>query len=97
MSDFTVSLAELRKLKKKLEESESQLEEALRRMEATGPKNLGKRSLDKACEDFEDSWEHGLSETKKRIKTLNEALPAIIKAYEKTEEEIKSGMDKSGG
>ncbi|MEF3112473.1 hypothetical protein [Streptomyces chrestomyceticus] len=97
MSDFSVDLAQLRKLKKKLEDSESQMEEALRRMKETGPKNLGKRSLDKACEDFEGDWEHGLKETKKRLKTLNEALPAILKAYEKTEEEIKHGFANSGG
>ncbi|WP_405412915.1 hypothetical protein [Streptomyces decoyicus] len=66
-------------------------------MKDTGPKNLGKRSLDKACEDFEGDWEHGLKETKKRLKTLNGALPAILKAYEKTEEEIKSGFAKAGG
>ncbi|MEU7150019.1 hypothetical protein AB0B15_18600 [Streptomyces sp. NPDC045456] len=97
MSDFSVDLAQLRKLKKKLEDSESQMEEALRRMKDTGPKNLGKRSLDKACEDFEDDWEHGLKETKKRLKTLNEALPSILKAYEKTEEEIKQGFANSEG
>ncbi|MCB5910170.1 hypothetical protein [Streptomyces pinistramenti] len=97
MADFTADLAQLRKLKKKLEDSESQLEEALRRMKDTGPKNLGKRPLDKACETFEDDWEHGLKETKKRLKTLNEALPAILNAYEKTEEEIESGFAKAGG
>ncbi len=96
MSDFTVSLGELRKLKKKLEDSEAELEEALRRMKDTGPKNLGKRVLDKACEDFEEGWEHGLSETKKRLKILNEALPAILKAYEQTEAEIKGALDGSG-
>ncbi|MET9792210.1 hypothetical protein [Streptomyces canus] len=41
MSDFKVSLDELRRLKKKLEDSESQLDEALRRMKDTGPKDLG--------------------------------------------------------
>ncbi|MFD8592819.1 hypothetical protein ACFV1B_25285 [Streptomyces sp. NPDC059637] len=87
----------MRKLKKKLEDSETQLEEALRRMKDTGPKNLGKRSLDKACEDFEDDWEHGLSETKKRLKILNEALPEILKGYEQTEEEIKGAMNGTGG
>ncbi|KEF04948.1 MULTISPECIES: hypothetical protein [Streptomyces] len=97
MADFTVSLSELRRLKKKLEDSEKQLEEALRRMLETGPKNLGKRSLDKACEDFHDDWEHGLKETKKRLKTLNEALPAIIKAYEETEDGIQEGFKKAGG
>ncbi|MGD6742946.1 hypothetical protein ACOKM3_13995 [Streptomyces sp. BH106] len=96
MADFTVSLDELRKLKRKLEDSETQLDEAMRRMEETGPKNLGKRVLDKACEDFEESWEHGLSETRKRIKVLNEALPAIIKSYEHTEHEIKGAFDKTG-
>lgn len=65
MADFTTDLAQLRNLKKKLEDSESQLEEALRRMKDTGPKNLGKRSLDKACEDFEGDWggEHGEAQT----------------------------------
>lgn len=96
MADFTVSLGELRKLKTKLEDSEAQLDEAMRRMKDTGPKNLGKRVLDKACEDFEESWDHGLSKTKERIKVLNEALPAIIAAYEQTEEEIKSAFANTG-
>lgn len=58
MADFTVSLGELRKLKKKLEDSETEFEEALRRMKDTGPKNLRKRVLDKACENFEEGWVH---------------------------------------
>ncbi|ARF55622.1 hypothetical protein [Streptomyces gilvosporeus] len=96
MADFTVSLDELRKLKKKLADSETQLEEALRRMKDTGPKNLGRRSLDKACEDFEDDWESGLSKIKERIKVLNEALPHILKAYEQTEEEINDAVNGAG-
>jgi uncharacterized protein YukE len=96
MADFKVSLDELRKLKKKLEDSQSQLDEAMRRMKDTGPKDLGKRVLDKACEDFEDSWEFGLGKTQERIKTLNDALPAILKAYEQTEQEIQGAFQHTG-
>ncbi|MFF0095596.1 hypothetical protein ACFYSF_37565 [Streptomyces canus] len=96
MADFQVSLDELRRLKKKLEDSESQLDEAMRRMKDTGPKDLGKRVLDKACEDFEASWEFGLGKTRERIKVLNDALPAIIKAYEQTEQEIQGAFAHTG-
>jgi uncharacterized protein YukE len=96
MADFRVSLDELRKLKKKLEDSQAQLDEAMRRMKDTGPKGLGKRVLDKACEDFEDGWEFGLGKTRQRIKVLNDALPAIIKAYEQTEQEIQGAFQHTG-
>ena len=96
MADFKVSLDELRRLKKKLEDSQAQLDEAMRRMKDTGPKDLGKRVLDKACEDFEDSWEFGLGKTQERIKVLNDALPAIIKAYEQTEQEIQGAFQHTG-
>jgi exonuclease VII small subunit len=96
-SSFEVDLDELRRLKKKLQASKERLEESLRRMKDTGPKNLGKRSLDSACEDFEDDWEHGLSETKKRIQTLEEGVDAILKNYEKTEAEIQKSLSSSTG
>jgi len=44
MADFKVSLDELRRLKKKLEDSESQLDEALRRMKDTGPSEYAPRA-----------------------------------------------------
>ncbi|NLU66045.1 hypothetical protein [Streptomyces sp. HNM0574] len=97
MADFEVDLAELRKLKSKLTSSKDRMEESLRRMKDTGPKNLGKRSLDAACEDFEDDWEHGLSETKKRIEILEEGIDAILKNYEKTESEIHKSLTSSTG
>lgn len=96
MADFKVSLDELHKLKRKLEDSQSQLDEAMRRMKDTGPKDLGKRVLDKACEDFQDCWEFGLGKTQERIKVLNDALPAIIKAYEQTEQEIQGAFQHTG-
>ncbi|RAJ69105.1 hypothetical protein K378_01994 [Streptomyces sp. Amel2xB2] len=94
-ADFQVDLSELRQLKQKLTKSKDRLEESLRRMKDTGPKNLGKRSLDSACEDFEDDWEHGLNETKKRIEILEEGIDAILKNYEKTESEIHKSLTQS--
>jgi hypothetical protein len=99
MADFKVGLDELRKLKRKLEDSRSQLDGVRRRMKDTGPKDLGKRDLDKACEDFEDfedSWEFGLGKTQERIKVHNDALPAIIKAYNQTEQEIRGAFQHTG-
>ena len=95
--DFEVDLGELRKLKSKLKSSKERLEESLRRMKDTGPKNLGKHSLDRACADFEDDWEHGLNETKERIQTLEDGIDAILKNYEKTEAEIHKSLTSSTG
>lgn len=93
ISGFRTDLAELRQLRSKLTENDEQLADALKRMKDTGPKNLGRRSLDSACEDFEDDWSYGLQKTQERVKTLKEGLDKIIKGYEKTEQSIDHTMD----
>jgi len=45
MADSKVSLDELRRLKKELEDSESQLDGALHRMKDTGPKGIALATL----------------------------------------------------
>lgn len=61
MGDFSVDVTSLRALSWRLRAGANELGAALAALSGATPGRLGTPSLDEACQDFQQQWQHGMS------------------------------------
>ncbi|BAJ30381.1 MULTISPECIES: hypothetical protein [Kitasatospora] len=87
---FRVEVDELSKLMQQLKDSQQDMREALRAMRDTGPKTTGTKDLDRACDDFDDSWQDAITRISQGVEALEAKLDQTCKNYGETEEALRA-------
>ncbi|WP_406283176.1 hypothetical protein [Embleya sp. NBC_00896] len=68
------------------------MDKALNALEDVGPKSLGTKGLDDACDDFHDEWQYGLKIIREDIGKVVDALRQNVVNYDDTEGQIAGGL-----
>lgn len=100
MSDFEVDLAKLQMLSTRLDESGATMTGALDAMRGAQAAQLGDPDLQRACEEFRESWDHGLGKTAECVKVVREKIDQTRESYAAVEQalvDLISGLaDRTG-
>ncbi|MGC0420541.1 hypothetical protein [Embleya sp. AB8] len=68
------------------------MDKALNALEDAGPKSLGTKGLDDACDDFHDEWQYGLKIIREDIAKVVDALRQNVVNYDGIEEQISGRL-----
>ncbi|WP_231591141.1 hypothetical protein [Saccharothrix sp. ST-888] len=85
---------ELDRLLQQLHQSQDDLRSALNAMRDTGPKSTGSKSLDRACDDFHDSWNDAIKLISNGTDQIEEKLRETADDYTGTEQAIRDALGK---
>lgn len=88
MSDFEVDLAKLQMLSTRLDESGAMMTGALDAMRGAQASQLGDPDLQRACEEFRESWDYGLGKTVDCIEVIREKVDQTHNWYAETEQAL---------
>lgn len=91
-SYFRVEVGELDRLIKQLKQSRQDMREALTAMRDTGPRTTGSKALDRACDDFDDSWQDAITKIAQGTEAIEGKLEETRKGYVETEEAVRAAM-----
>ncbi|WP_354638705.1 hypothetical protein [Kitasatospora camelliae] len=91
---FRVEVNELDRLLKQLKQSQEDMRDALTAMRDTGPKTTGSKALDRACDDFDDSWQDAITKIAQGTEAIEGKLEETRKGYMETEEAVRDAMTK---
>lgn len=81
MSGFFVDLDALTALGQQLEGAREQLDGALAALGETAAGQLGTDDLDRACDEFRQSWSHGLGKLGECVQAVGEGIVAARAEY----------------
>lgn len=90
--DFTVEIGGLKALGDNLRHCADNLDGALDAMNTIGGDSLGRSSLDDACDDFQDSWRHGLEKIRESSEKLVKGVDASRKDYAEVDGVLRKGF-----
>jgi hypothetical protein len=90
--DFTVEIGGLKALGGNLRHCADNLEGALDALNTIGGDSLGRSSLDDACNDFQDSWRHGLDKIRECSQKLVDGVDASRKDYAEVDGVLRKGF-----
>ncbi|MEV4557055.1 type VII secretion target [Kitasatospora sp. NPDC049285] len=91
---FRVEVSELDRLLRQLKESRQEMREALSAMRDTGPKTTGSKALDRACDDFDDSWQDAITRIAQGVEAIEGKLRETSRNYAETDEAIRAAFAK---
>lgn len=94
---FRVEVGELDRLTKQLKDSQQDMRDALHAMRDTGPKTTGSKALDRACDDFDDSWQDAITRISQGIEALEGKLQETCRTYSETEQAIRDMFTGAAG
>ncbi|MFJ3220478.1 WXG100 family type VII secretion target [Kitasatospora sp. NPDC086801] len=91
---FRVEVNELDRLLQQLKHGQCDLRAALNAMRDIGPKSTGSTSLDRACDDFHDSWHDAIKLISDGTAQIEDKLRETAKDYTETEQAIRDAFGK---
>lgn len=92
MADFAVDIEALTALGSDLERSREQLGAALAVMRDIGAASLGTDGLDRACQEFQESWAYGLGRLGECIDAVRAGVEATALAYAEVDRGMAEGF-----
>ncbi len=101
MNDFfQVDLDALQRFITSLRDSGQQMDSAMKSMKSMDAGKIGTDELDRAAEEFQDTWQYGLGQLKEKIKVTNDGVHAAQRKYQEVEQQAMESLAKvneSGG
>lgn len=89
---FSVDLDALAELRRQLDGAREQLDGALAALGEAAAPRLGSDDLDRACEEFRQSWAHGLGKLGECVGVVGEGIGAVGATYAQGEAAVASGF-----
>ncbi|WP_329311760.1 hypothetical protein [Streptomyces sp. NBC_01262] len=93
---YKVELEALAQLTTKLGECADEMRSAMALLKDIGPKGSGFADLEKACDDFQDSWGYGIGLIADATGGITEGLSATHTLYETMEQNIAQSFQSPG-
>lgn len=93
---YKVELDSLARLTTQLGECADEMRSAMRALKDIGPKGAGLAELEKACDDFQESWGYGIGLIADATGGVTDGLGETKKIYETIEEKIAEGFKVPG-
>lgn len=93
---YKVELDSLVSLTKQLGECADEMRSAMRELKDIGPKGAGFAELEKACDDFQESWGYGIGLIADAAGGVTKGLAETKNIYEAIEEKIAEGFKVPG-
>ncbi|WP_330318092.1 hypothetical protein [Streptomyces platensis] len=94
---FKTDVDELANFQKTLKQAESSLDEVRKSMKDTGSSDIGTKSLDDACNVFQEHWKYGVEQIHEKAKKLNEGLEKVNQNYREVEKALAAAFTKEEG
>jgi hypothetical protein len=92
MDGYRADTIALNLLVERLTSCTESMDTALNALEEAGPRSLGTKRLDDACEEFHDQWQYGLKLIRDDIGKVVDALRQNVVNYDGTETRIADGL-----
>ncbi|MCY7344199.1 MAG: hypothetical protein LH603_20780 [Pseudonocardia sp.] len=92
MADLAVDLDGLASLGANLDRARDQLDSTLAAMRDVGSAPLGTEDLDRACAEFQRSWEYGLSKLGECIGMIRTGIDGTAGSYAEVERALSEGF-----
>lgn len=93
MSDFAVDLDALTQIISSLNQSDEQLETAMRAMSDKSGANLGTGQLNDAADDFQHKWAYGVKQIESMVKDTTGAMTKVRDQYQQAETSLADGLN----
>lgn len=77
-----------------LEQSVTSLEQARTALTDVREDQIGTERLDKACDEFQESWKYGTEQLRELIGSIKDGVKANKVSYEEMERELGEALDK---
>ena len=100
MGDFGVDVTGLRALSGRLRAGVDELGAVLAELSGATSGQLGSDSLDGACQEFQQAWQHGMSLIRANVTRVAAGLDATAAAYQRHEHDLATllaGIPSAGG
>jgi uncharacterized protein YukE len=88
MGNFSVDVASLRALSGRLRAGADELSAVLGELSGVTPGQLGTASLDEACQEFQEKWQHGMSLMRENVTRVGAGLDATAATYQQHEQQL---------
>ncbi|MFC8449966.1 WXG100 family type VII secretion target [Kitasatospora sp. NPDC057223] len=93
---FRIDIDRMSAVSRQLGECGERMRSVTKRLEHMGDsKQMGTKSLDNACEDFEDEWHDGIGRMAKMAESLHKGLDTTLKSYADNESGTAKGFGAS--
>ncbi|WP_329121641.1 hypothetical protein [Streptomyces sp. NBC_01465] len=89
---YKVELEALSRLTRELSECADDMRSAMKLLKDFGPKGSGFGELDKACDDFQDSWGYGIGKIADATGGITDGLAETHKIYSALEEQVAANF-----
>ncbi|MEV5541463.1 hypothetical protein AB0L13_31920 [Saccharopolyspora shandongensis] len=94
MTDFKVDLGGLDALRKNLERTVDNVDQATKRIQDAGLGAIGPTVLDEACADFRTDWKEGLDKIKEAVEKITSAVADAKQSYAELDTAISKDLQK---
>ena len=94
---FQVDLDVLQRMTKTLSDAGDQMEAALKAMNSAHSGQVGDGALNRAADDFQNTWQYGLGQLHQMIKDTNDGVNKAHDAYKQCDDAVGQAMQKING
>jgi hypothetical protein len=91
---FQVDLDVLQRMTKTLSDAGAQMEAALKSMNSAHSGQVGDDVLNRAADDFQNTWQYGLGQLKQSIKDTSDGVNKAHDAYKQCDDAVGQAMQK---